>query len=72
MDNPIAFVASTNPDIMYLDEALKQPDSKEFQKAMIEEVKSHTDNDHWKIVTRASVPTGEPILPAVWAMRRKR
>ena len=71
MDSPIAFVASTNPDIMYLDEALKQPDRKEFQKAMIDEVKSHTDNDHWKIVSRASVPPGTPILPAVWAMRRK-
>jgi hypothetical protein len=37
MENPMAFVASSNPDIMYLDEAMKQPDKVQFQKAMIEE-----------------------------------
>ena len=43
MENPMAFVASSNPDIMYLDEAMKQPDKLQFQQAMIEEVKSQTE-----------------------------
>ncbi len=72
MENPIAFVASTNPDIMYLDEAMRQPDRVQFQKAMIEEVKTHTENGHWKIISREEVPKGTPVLPSVWAMRRKR
>ena len=72
MENPIAFVASTNPDIMYLDEAMRQPDKVQFQQAMIKEVETHTENGHWKIISRQDVPKGEPVLPSVWAMRRKR
>jgi succinyl-CoA synthetase beta subunit len=48
MENPMAFVASSNPDILYLDEVMKQPDKAQFQKAMIEEVKSQTENDNWE------------------------
>jgi hypothetical protein len=72
MENPVAFVASTNPDIMYYDEAMRQPDKEQFQKAMMLEVQTHTDNGHWKIISRDDVPRGEPVLPSVWAMRRKR
>ena len=72
MENPIAFVATSNPDVMYMDQAMKEPDSKEFEKAMISEVTAHTDNKHWIIVEKSSVPLGVTILPAVWAMRRKR
>jgi hypothetical protein len=72
MEDPIAFTASTNPDIMYLDQALKEPDSKQFQQAMLDEVQSHTDNGHWEVIWIWQVPEGEKILPSVWAMRRKR
>jgi Reverse transcriptase (RNA-dependent DNA polymerase) len=72
MENPMAFVASSNPDIMYLDEAMKQPDKLQFQRAMIEEVQSQTDNDNWEVVSRTKVPVGTKVLPAVWAMQRKR
>jgi Reverse transcriptase (RNA-dependent DNA polymerase) len=72
MENPMAFVASTNPDVMYLDQAMKEPDRAKFEEAMLKEVKAHTDNGHWKIVHKRSIPRGTKILPAVWAMRRKR
>jgi hypothetical protein len=72
MEQPLSFVASTNPDVMYMDQAMKEPDSEQFQLAMLKEVKAHTDNGHWTIVRRDAVPDGVDILPAVWAMRRKR
>jgi hypothetical protein len=72
MEDPIAFAASSNPDIMYIDQALKEPDSAQFRQAMNDEVKSHTDLKHWVIRSRASLSSGERVLPAVWAMRRKR
>jgi hypothetical protein len=72
MANPIALVASTNPDIMYLDQAMKEPDSKQFEQDMLDGVKAHTDNGHWEIIDRRSVPSGDKVLPSVWAMRRKR
>jgi len=72
MEDPIAFVASNNPDILYLDEAMKAPDAQQFEDAMLEEVESHTENEHWEVVSRASVPHGTKVLAAVWAFRRKR
>jgi Reverse transcriptase (RNA-dependent DNA polymerase)/GAG-pre-integrase domain len=70
--HPIALGASSDPDIMYLQEALKAPDRNEFIKAMEKEVNSHMNNHNWQIISRAKVPSNQPVLPAVWAMRRKR
>jgi Reverse transcriptase (RNA-dependent DNA polymerase)/GAG-pre-integrase domain len=72
MDDPIAFAASNNPDIMYLNEAMAAPDKDEFRKAMLREVESHVKNKHWELVKRADLPAGTEVLPAVWAFRRKR
>jgi hypothetical protein len=72
MEDPIAFAASSNPDIMYYDQAMKEPDSKQFEQAMVDEVTSHTDLGNWEIVPKTEIPEGTSLLPSVWAMRRKR
>eukprot|EP00978_Attheya_sp_CCMP212_P048469 scaffold525506_cov142-Attheya_sp.AAC.1 len=41
-------------------------------KAMVKEVDSHQDNEHWELKKRSSIPAGKKVLPAVWAMKRKR
>ncbi len=68
----LVYAASADPDTMYYHEAMREPDRAEFIKAMEKEVKSHTENRVWELVPRSSVPPGIKILPAVWAMRRKR
>ena len=72
MEDPVGFAASSNPDIMYLDQAMKAPDSAEFKKALDDEIDSHSDNEHWEVIRRDQVPKGVKVLPAVWAFRRKR
>jgi hypothetical protein len=73
-ENPYltAFAASADPDTMYLQEALRQPDRQQFLTAMEKEVEDHTKNGNWKVVSRAEIPKGVPVLPAVWSMKRKR
>jgi Reverse transcriptase (RNA-dependent DNA polymerase) len=71
-DEAVAMAASSSPDVMYMDQALREPDGEQFLKAMVDEVAAHTDNDHWEVVSRSLVPKGTKVLPAVWAMRRKR
>jgi Reverse transcriptase (RNA-dependent DNA polymerase) len=39
---------------------------------MVKEIQAHTDGKNWIVVNRSSVPSGHHVLPAVWAMRRKR
>ena len=58
MSDPIAFAASADPDTMYLHEAMKQPDKKQFIQAMLDEVNTHTNRGHWEITSRADVPPG--------------
>ena len=73
MQDPIAFAGKTSdPDTMYVDQALREPDRKEFIKAMVDEVNAHMEKGNWKIISRAKVPKGVKVLPAVWAMKRKR
>jgi hypothetical protein len=67
-----AFTASSDPDVMYLHQAMSAPDRQQFLDAMESEVKSHTDNVNWLIINKNDVPANHKILPAVWAMRRKR
>ena len=51
---------------------MKQSDAAEFSKATIKEFDYNCQNKHWKIVERSQVPMNKNILPAVWAMRRRR
>ena len=74
LDDPILYAmkASSDPDTLYMNEAMREPDANKFKEAMIKEVKDHTERKHWEVMEKKDVPRGETILPAVWAMRRKR
>jgi hypothetical protein len=71
MHCPIAFLAEMMGDVMYLHQALRQPDSKEFMEAVIKEINGHIDNNHWKLIPHTEVPEGMEVVPLVWAMQRK-
>ena len=68
MQEPVAYAASTKPDIMYL----HVPDCNQFKKAMDKELKDHIVSKHWEVVPRSKVPKGMRVLDMVWAMRYKR
>jgi hypothetical protein len=73
IDNPlVAFKATSDPDTMYLHEAMKEPDGGEFVKAMEKEVRDQMENGNFSIILKILVPLGEKILPTVWQMKRKR
>jgi hypothetical protein len=71
MQNPIAFHAEVMGDILYLQQALRQPDAKEFVQAVIKEVNGHVDCNNWTLKKRSKVPEDVQILPSVWSMQRK-
>jgi hypothetical protein len=71
MRHPITFLAEMMGDIMYLHQVLRQPDAREFVEAVIKEVNSQIDNDHWKLTPRTEVSEGMEVVPSVWAMQRK-
>jgi Reverse transcriptase (RNA-dependent DNA polymerase) len=70
--NPMSLAISVENDTMYWDTAMKQHDAENFVKAAIDEVTSHQENGHWRVVKKDEVPEGTPILDAVWSMKRKR
>jgi hypothetical protein len=72
MQNPIAFHAEMMGDILYLQQALKQPDAKEFMQAIIKEVNGDVDCNNWTFKKRSKVPEDVLIVPSVWLMQRKR
>jgi hypothetical protein len=72
MQNPIAFMASTNQDTMYFHQAMQAPDRDQFKKAVVEEVNDHIENHNWELIPREHVPKGITVLPSAWSMKRKR
>jgi hypothetical protein len=72
MRNPITFHAEMMDDIMYLQQALKQPDLKEFIQAAIKEVNGHVDSNYWTLQKQSKAPDDAQIVPSVWALQRKR
>ena len=67
----MAYKATSDPDSMYLHEAMQQEDKTEFLKSMMEEVRDQTDNGNFSIIKRNQVPKGSTILPCVWKIKRK-
>jgi hypothetical protein len=49
MRNPITFHAKMMGDIMYLQQAVRQPDAKEFIQTIIKEVNGHVDCNNWTL-----------------------
>ena len=73
MCDPIAFKASSDPDMMYYHQALSAPDWQHFLMAIVKEVNDHITNNHWDLIPREEVPEqGTKILDSIWVMKRKR
>ncbi len=69
---PTAMAASSNPDIMYYHEAMKEPDSAQFTEAAVKEYQDILEKGILKMIDQSEVPKDAKIFKSVWAMRRKR
>ena len=67
-----AYAASADPDTLYHHEAMKEPDAAQFRVAMEKEFIDQWDNGNFQLKRRDQIPEDARVLPAVWAMKRKR
>ena len=72
MLKPITFDTSNNTDNLYYHQAMKEPDTREFKKAIIKEVNTNTKRNHWELIPREKVPKVEQVLPSEWTFKRKK
>ena len=72
LEDPIAFAATNNPDILYWDQAMKAPDRDKFLEAVKVELDGHEQMGNYEPVPLEKVPKGTKLLDMVWSMRRKR
>jgi hypothetical protein len=68
MRHHIAFHAKMMRDIMYLNQALQQPDAAHFVEAVVQEVNGHVDNNHWGLTKGSKVPSDVEFIPSVWSL----
>ena len=54
--HPIAYKANTDLDMMYMHQAIRQPDRSDFVQAMQKEVNDQMDNNNFTIVHKDTVP----------------
>ena len=72
LENPLAFAASDNPDILYWDQAMKAPDRAQFIDAVGTELEGHEKMGNYEPIPLSQVPKGTKLIDMVWSMRRKR
>ena len=72
MEDPIAFAATTNPDILYWDQAMRAHDRDKFLEAVKVELDGHEKMGNYEPIPIAEVPKGTKLLDMVWSMQRKR
>jgi hypothetical protein len=69
--NLIPFHAEMMGDIMYLQQALKQPNANKFVQAVIKEVNGPVDSNNLMLQKQSDVPEDVQIVPSVWSLRCK-
>ena len=72
MENPMAFAAMDNPDILYWDQAMRAHDRDIFIEAVWIELDGHKKMGNYEPIPLNKVPKGTKLLDMVWPMRRKR
>ena len=71
-EDQLDYLAISDPYTMYFDQAMKEPNHKEFLITTAKEVNCNCEPENWKLLPRSDVPKGQPILNSVWAMNRNR
>ena len=68
----MAYKAKSNPDTMYLHQAMKEPDKQHFIIAMEKEMDDQLKSHNFTKILRSKVSKGKIVLPSVWKLKRKR
>ena len=72
LEDPIAFSASCNPDILYWDQAMKAPDRDKFIEAVGIELDGHERMGNYEPIPLCNLPKGTKLIDMVWSMQCKR
>ena len=67
-----AMAATSSNEVFTLKQAMGEDDSREFVKAMVKEIRSHEDGEHWTKIERSSMPVGTKTIMSNWSFKRKR
>ena len=71
-DNPLAFAALGNPDILYWDQAMKSHDRDKFIEAVSTELEGHEKMGNYVPIPLEQIPKGTKLIDMVCSMRCKR
>ena len=72
LEDPMAYAATDNPDILYWDQVMKAHDRDKFIEAIGIELDGHERMGNYEPVPIDKVPNGTKLLDMVWSMRCKR
>ena len=72
LEDPIVFAASSNPDILYWDQAMRAHDRDKFIEAVGVELDGHEKMGNYEPIPLSEIPKGVKLIDMMWSMRRKR
>ena len=72
LEDPIALAASSNPDILYWDQAMRVHERDKIIEAVGVELDGHEKMGDYEPIPISEIPKGAKLIVMVWSMRRKR
>ena len=68
LENPLAFAASDNPDILYWDQVMRAHDRDKFIEAVGIKLDGHERMGNYEPIPLEEVPKGTKVIDMVWSM----
>ena len=64
--------AVSSNKVFIFKQAMNKDDGMEFVKAVVKEIKSHEDAEHWIMIERSKMPLETRTIMSIWTFKRKR
>jgi hypothetical protein len=71
MHHAVLTTIAGDNDTYTLKDMLRQEDKGEFIKAMVKEVQDHESRNHWTVIPRSDMPSGNKSILSVWSFKCK-
>ena len=58
-------------EVFTFKQVMNEDDGMEFVKAVVKEIKSHEDAEHWTMIERSKMPLETRTIMSMWTFKRK-
>ena len=67
----MTMASTASNEVFTYNQALQEPDFRQFIEAMPKEISDHEQRENWKLIDRNDMPPGTKTIMSIWSFKRK-